>query len=544
MSAMYGKSGADPKDPVQHELERLRARIAELEHALEVQEWGASIFSQSAIPQLILDLETGQIISANHSALQFYGYSLEELTRMTVAQLSTKENCWNPELKQMIVQARYGVVPARHRTASGAERELDAYFNLLTLRGQQFVHLWMIDITEQKRLQAQLEESEARYRNFIQMSSEGIWCFEFDQPLATKLDVDTLIQRMLYEAHLAEANDAFARMYGYESAEELVGARLTQFLIPDDPQNTEMLRRLVLENYQLRNVETAEVDREGNKHYFLNNMYGIVEDNYLIRVWGTQTDITEVRQLLEQLEHARRLETVGRLAGGIAHDFNNMLTAILGYAELGMSAATSPVVQRYFEGIQQACLRAADLTRQLLAYARRQVIQLKPFDARKWLLGSEEFLRRILPESVHLKVEASTDVPLILADETPMTQILLNLVINSRDAMPEGGTLQLNLLTQRHANPNAEPPIETDFVVLEVSDTGTGIAEENLPHIFEPFFTTKPVGLGTGMGLASVQGLVDQLGGFITVESREGQGTTFRLHFPVYREPDAPAEVS
>jgi len=540
MSAVYGKSGAEPNDPVQQELNRLRARIAELEHALEVHEWGALTFSQSVIPQLILDFETGQIISANTSAVQFYGYPLEQFVQMKVADLSLKENCWNPELKQTMAHTRYGVVPARHRTATGDERELDAYFNLIMLRGQQFIHLWLIDTTEQQNLRRRLEESEARYRSYIQTASEGIWCFEPDEPIPIDLPVEEQVRRMWQHAYFAEGNPAFAKMYGYEDAEALVGARLTEFLVPDEPQNFEMLRRLATENYRLEAVETIERDREGRRRHILNNMVGIVENGRLVRVWGSQVDITELRQLQQQLEQAYRLETVGRLAGGIAHDFNNMLTAIIGYAELGMSATDNPVVRRYLEGIQQASLRAADLTRQLLAYARRQVIQPKPFDVRAWLVGSEEFLRRVLPETVRLQIEADAEVPRILADETPMTQILLNLAINARDAMPFGGTLSIRLRTQRALNPNTGSPTEGEFVVLEVSDTGVGIPEENLTRIFEPFFTTKPVGQGTGMGLASVLGLVSQMGGFITVGSQVGHGSTFRVHFPPYREPDAP----
>ncbi len=541
---MHGKSGAEPKDPVQQELERLRARVAELEHALEVQEWGAQLFTESALPQLILDFETGQIISANPSASQFYGYRVEELVQQHIADLSAKENCWNPELQATIESNRYGVVPACHRTASGEVRDLEAYYTLINLRGRKVIHALLIDVTERQRLFAQLEESEARYRTFIQMANEGIWRFEFDELMPIDLPVEEQVRWMWEKSYLAEANPAFAKMYGYESPEEMVGMHLTEFYVPDDPINFEVLRRLASENYRLDAAETIELDREGKQRHILNSMFGVVEGGFLVRVWGTQVDITELRQLQQQLEQAYRMETVGRLAGGIAHDFNNLLTAILGYAELGMSAAKSESVRRYFEGIRKASLRAAELTQQLLAYARRQVIQLKPFDVRAWLLNSEEFLRRVLTENIRLKINAESEVALILADETPMTQILLNLVVNARDAMPQGGTLTIRLSTTRAVDPSSETPTETDYVVLEVSDTGVGIPEDLRERIFEPFFTTKSVGQGTGMGLASVQGLVNQMGGFITVDSQVGKGTTFRVHFPVYSESNPPAGVS
>ncbi len=230
-----------------------------------------------------------------------------------------------------------------------------------------------------------------------------------------------------------------------------------------------------------------------------------------------------MRRLQKELEQAYRLESIGRLAGGVAHDFNNLLTAILGYTELAMERATDETLRRYLEGIQKAAFRATGLTRQLLAYARKQVSQPQWVSLPEWLEEVQDLLKRLVPESVRMVVEFQPDIGSIRADPDQLTQILLNLAVNARDAMPTGGVLTIR------AYCSAETP---DRVVFAVSDTGSGIPPEILPHIFEPFFTTKPVGQGTGMGLAAVWGIVEQMGGRIEVDTAVGKGTTFRVFLP------------
>jgi len=381
-------------NPSQSELEQLRRRVAELEHALEVHEWGGQLFHESNIPQLLLDFETGAILVANEAARQFYGSVLEHehIDCMCAEGLD-----WAHTLKAMVAQNRYGMRVSRQHTVSGV-RTVEAHYVVVNLRGRQVVHVIAFDITE--RLRAQ-----------------------------------------------------------------------------------------------------------------------------------------------EELQRAYRIESIGRLAGGIAHDFNNVLTAVIGFAELARGRVQDETTLRYIDGIIQAAERAANLNRQLLAYARRQVVQLSPLDLNLWLQNTLDILRRVLPENITLQTEVPPNLSAIQGDPNFLLQIVLNLVLNARDAMPNGGVVRITLQHKTLRQPRASVPAG-HYVALSVADTGSGIPPEVLPHIFEPFFSTKPVGQGTGMGLAAVQGAVQQLGGFIEVESVLGKGSCFTVYLPRLDPPNPPQRTS
>ncbi|MFN4033139.1 MAG: two-component system sensor histidine kinase NtrB, partial [Fimbriimonadales bacterium] len=362
--------------------------------------------------------------------------------------------------------------------------------------------------------------------------NEGIWRFDVREPILTDLPTDQQIDLLFQHAYLAECNDAFARMYGVESRHLLIGTALPMLLIPTEPQNREMLRAFVQNNYRVEGIVSKERAIDGSERYFLNSFFGIVENGALARAWGVQTDITEIRRLQEQLDQAYRLESIGRLAGGIAHDFNNVLTAVIGFAELARGRVQDETTLRYLDGITQAAERAANLNRQLLAYARRQIIQLAPIDLSVWLEGALDILRRVLPENIRLETQIQQPLGEVQADSNLLLQIVLNLVVNARDAMPNGGTITISLQNKTVRRLRASNVPNGRYVALTVIDRGTGIPSEVLPHIFEPFFTTKPFGQGTGMGLAAVQGAVQQLGGAIEVQTRVGEGTRFTIYLP------------
>ncbi len=512
------------------EIERLKRRVAELEHAQEVHEWGAQLFTESTLPQLLLEVETGAILAANPAAARFYGYPLPELIGKRCSELSAQEHCWNTELVQRVLQSRYGTEPALHRTASGEVRELEAHYSVIRFRGREVIHAILNDVTERNRLMRELEASEQRYRTFMQLANKGIWRYEATEPIPIDLPEEEQIELMFTRGYLAECNPAYARMYGYDNPEELIGKKLGERVISDNPQNREMLRFFIRNGYRMELVESVDRDREGKERYILNSVVGVVENGSLVRAWGVQIDITELRRLQKELEQAYRLESIGRLAGGVAHDFNNVLTAILGYTEMALERATDETLRRYLEGAQKAAQRAAGLTRQLLAYARKQVSQPQLVSLPEWLDDARTLLARLIPESVRLELEIQPNIGSMTADPDQLTQILLNLAVNARDAMPAGGVLTIRVYS---------PPKTPDHVVLEVSDTGMGIPQEILPYIFEPFFTTKPVGQGTGMGLAAVRGIVDQMGGRIEVDTAVGKGTTFRVFLPrEFRKPE------
>lgn len=254
-----------------------------------------------------------------------------------------------------------------------------------------------------------------------------------------------------------------------------------------------------------------------------------------------------LRLLEQQLQHAQRLESIGTLAGGIAHDFNNMLVAISGFAELALDLTqTADPCRPYLENVERTCRRAAKLTRQLLAFGRRQVLQPVRVDPKPALAALSSILRRLIREDIDLRLELADAVSPIHFDTSQLEQVLINLVVNARDALPTGGTIWIEASDVQVAEPllafGEELPAG-QYVRLRVRDDGQGIPPEALPRVFEPYFTTKEAGKGTGLGLAMVHGIVRQSGGFLQLQSAPGEGTMVSLFIPPSREARLPASV-
>ena len=263
-----------------------------------------------------------------------------------------------------------------------------------------------------------------------------------------------------------------------------------------------------------------------------------------------------LRKSEEELRHSQKMEAVGRLAGGVAHDFNNLLTAIIGYAELISTRVSSNALARQnADLIRKAGEQAAALTRQLLAFSRKQILQPKIIDLNELVVEMEKLLRRVIGERFDLQTHPDAEIGRVKADPSQIEQVVLNLGVNARDAMPRGG--ELIIRTANVCLDTATAPqilaslVPGDYVMLSVTDTGAGMNEETKAHIFEPFFTTKGPGKGTGLGLATVYGIVRQTGGGISVESEPGKGSTFRIYFPMVtgpvdhtKTPSAPVEKS
>jgi PAS domain S-box-containing protein len=259
----------------------------------------------------------------------------------------------------------------------------------------------------------------------------------------------------------------------------------------------------------------------------------------VVRVAGIAMDITAQRHLEQQLAHAQRLESIGRLAGGIAHDFNNLLTTILGTVDMQlMEESPSAALREDLAAIKDAGERAATLTSQLLAFARRQTVAPAQLDVAEVARQTEQLLRRVIGEHVELSTVLDREPCVVVADRAQLEQVLVNLVINARDAMPHGGRLSIEARNVSVGLPGSDPALRRaeldpgEYVMLAISDTGAGISSEVLPHVFEPFFTTKHLGRGTGLGLATCYGIVQQAGGVILVDTQVGAGTTFTILLP------------
>jgi len=251
---------------------------------------------------------------------------------------------------------------------------------------------------------------------------------------------------------------------------------------------------------------------------------------------GVATEITERKLLEEQLLQSQKMEAIGQLAGGVAHDFNNILTAIVGYTDL-LSAEVSGNDRQLedLEEIRKAARRAAALTRQLLAFSRKQVLELRNIDLNHVVLNLDKMLRSLISENIELKTDLADDLAAARADPNQIEQVIMNLAINARDAMPDGGTVMIETRNATLDDAYAAQHVSVipgDYVMLAVSDTGCGMDERTKSRIFEPFFTTKPAGRGTGLGLSTVYGIVKQTGGNIWLYSEPGKGTTFKVYLP------------
>jgi signal transduction histidine kinase/CheY-like chemotaxis protein len=254
-----------------------------------------------------------------------------------------------------------------------------------------------------------------------------------------------------------------------------------------------------------------------------------------IGVFGISVDVTDRRKMEEELRKAQRMEAIGTLAAGVAHDFNNLLTVIKGYTHMLLEQTTGTPANEDLKEIDAAANRAASLTSQLLAFSRKQVMQPKVLSLNQVIRDMEKLLRRLIGEDIEFAVKLSREINAIMADPGQIEQVIMNLAVNARDAMPQGGKLTIetqNVELNQEYSKDIDIPAG-DYVLMTVSDTGIGMDAKTQARIFEPFFTTKPTGKGTGLGLSTVYGITSQSGGHVWLQSEVGRGTIFKIYFPV-----------
>jgi PAS domain S-box-containing protein len=325
-------------------------------------------------------------------------------------------------------------------------------------------------------------------------------------------------------------------MLGYDSEEELLHCNMEKDIYRDPLAR----QRLVKENGHKQDFRAVEADwRKKAGDIITVRMTGravLDKNNSLAYFEVFAEDITERRVLERQLLQAQKMEAIGRLAGGIAHDFNNLLSVILGHTDiLEQQAGTNGRLRKSVEATRSAAERAAALTMQLLAFSRKQVVEPAVIDLNKSVVEIQKMLHRVIGEDIELAIRLQPDLGYVKADPGQLGQVLMNLAVNSRDAMPTGGKLAIETAnvdvddTYVRQHLGARPG---SFVMLAVSDTGVGMDSEVLSHIFEPFFTTKDPGKGTGLGLSMVYGIVKQNNGYIMAYSEPGRGTTFKIYLP------------
>jgi len=373
------------------------------------------------------------------------------------------------------------------------------------------------DITERRRSEEALRAAEAKYRALVEQSLMGVYIMQSE--------------RLVY------VNPKAADMLGYTQQELIDAPSSFEFVHEQDRAMVrDQLARLDPERLPSVHMAVRGV-RKDRELIQVEAFCSVTEFNGQRAILATVHDISDRVKLEDQLRQAQKMEAVGRLAGGIAHDFNNLLTAIRGNAELmSHRVKKDPAMAAEVDEILHAADRAASLTRQLLAFSRKQVLQPVRLDLNEIIQGVSRMTRRIIGTDVQLRLELSDHISKVLADPAQVEQVLLNLIVNARDAMPTGGTITVqteNVTLDAQAPEIVQAGIAAgQFVLLSVSDDGIGMDQSTQARIFEPFFTTKETGRGTGLGLSTVYGIIRQTGGAITVESERGHGASFKVYLP------------
>lgn len=479
----------------------------------------------------------GQITFANPQAEKILGLTKEAITQRTY-----NDPAWHitdldgepfpdEELPfRRVMATRKPVTDIRHAIELPDGRRVLLSINgapLLDASGELEGAVFTVsDITEQLQAEEALRESEARFRRLFENSLVGIY-------------------RTTPDGRILLANPTLVKMLRYPSFEALA-----QLNLEKDGFSAESPRRLFKEAIErdgvIRGLESVWICADGTTIYVRESAQAVRGPDGRIEYYdGVVEDITEQRRLEESLRQAQKMEAIGRLAGGVAHDFNNILAVIMMQSELLLTQGD--VAESVRDGIQQiraAAQRAANLTRQLLAFSRRQVMQARDLDLNDVVTNLAKMLQRIIGEDVRLELHLHPTPLMTHADAGMLDQVLMNLAVNARDAMPKGGRLIIETTAREFSAAEAAALLDVKpghYVGLSVSDTGCGIPPEILPRIFEPFFTTKEPGKGTGLGLATVFGIVKQHGGCIQVASEPGRGTTFEVYLPALAETAAAA---
>jgi PAS domain S-box-containing protein len=471
------------------------------------------LFESVPLPQWVYDRDSLRILAVNEAAIAHYGYSRAEFLGMSILDLLP------PEEAKRVSYATHGESKdgsRPHVKKDGTLIEVETSGHSIDFDGVPARIAIMNDVTARNRAAQAVRQSEEKYRRLVREAPIGV-------------TLSSLLGRFIL------VNPGFVSMLGYESEEAVLA------LLPRDVYASEEQRQALLARFQergrIKREEIQLIRRDGTliTTQFTGRL--VTDDStgeqYVEATWE---DVTEQRRIERQFHQAQKMEAVGQLAGGIAHDFNNLLTIIISSSDLVLAdGAASGSARADIEAIRTAGKSAATLTRQLLAFSRQQVLQPRVMQMNDLLSGTGKLLDRLIGENIELITVLAPDAGTVKVDPGQIEQVIVNLAVNARDAMPNGGRLTIESKNVEFNEDLKEHKVlypAGKYVALSVSDTGVGMNSETQARVFEPFFTTKEPGVGTGLGLATVYGIVRQSGGFISVYSEPGQGTSFKIYFP------------
>ncbi len=476
----------------------------------------AAIFRESPIPLSVTNVGSGKLVAINPAFVEAYGATSEE---KLLGKSRGELGIWGPEVRQTIVELlrqgkrAQGIFPVRR--LDGVMRTFQVSASTYTLDGEQYSLGASMDITDR----LQLEEERAKAQKQYQELFSGV------RDVVFSLSPDGIITVL---------NPAFETVTGMRTI-DWVGKSFLELVHTDDAERAmhdlqQSLSSQTRDGNPIR-IKTAKGFRSAEIISAPR-----LEEGRVVGILGIGRDVSDRVTLEEQLRQSQKMDAIGRLAGGIAHDFNNLLTVIIGMGQMVLESMDKDSSQAAdIREVVKAGDRAAEMTRQLLAFSRKQVIEPRDLDVNSVVTNIEKMLRRMIGEHIKLVTSPMKGLDIVRADAGQIEQVVVNLVVNARDAMPKGGTVTM---TTSNAEvdaafaariPDAKPGA---YVRLSVSDTGSGMSPEIQTRIFEPFFTTKELGKGTGLGLSTVFGIVQQAGGFIHLDSEVGRGTTFNIYLP------------
>ncbi len=506
-------------------LERIRAQQVVRESAQQFED----LFEGSPDAIYVEDLK-GIILDVNHAACQLQGLPREKIIGHSFLEFVPEEKRESARnIFEMLASEEVFSVESESWTADGRATPVEVRTGRIPFRGKPAVLLHVRDISARKTAEAAARSSEMLFHAVWENSVDGMRLTDAD-------------------GKVIAINEAYCKLVGI-SRSEIEGKPLTS--VYADSEHPDQMLQDYCKRFQSRNIkrqaESRLVMRTG-KSLTLEFTASFVElrgrEPMVLTIFR---DVSNQKKLEEQFRQAQKMEAIGQLAGGVAHDFNNILTVIHGHASLLLADSRLPESAASSQQIIESVERAAALTRQLLTFSRRQVLETRRLDINEVVSRMGSMLGRLLGEDVTMQVRYWPQPAFVQADRGMVEQIILNLAVNARDAMPKGGqiSLQINPCDIDQSHVQQQPQARAGrFVCLSVTDTGTGIPADVLPHIFEPFFTTKEVGKGTGLGLATVYGIVKQHSGWLEVETEAGRGTSFKIYLPALDEMPGHAETS